>query len=97
MDDILIANELVGDARNVKKKLLLFKVNFEKVYNSVDWKYLDDVMIKMNLQPLWQKCISKCITTSTTLVLVNESPIDEFKLEEGFFKLTLFFLFFRFF
>jgi len=31
-----VANEVVDDARNLKKELLLFKVNFEKAYDSVD-------------------------------------------------------------
>jgi len=26
----------------------MFKVEFEKAYVSVDWKYLDEVMIQMN-------------------------------------------------
>jgi hypothetical protein len=92
MDDILIANELVDDAHNMKKKLLFFKVDFEKAYDSGDRKYLDDVMIKMNFPPLWRKWISECITTATTSVLVNESPTYEFSLKDGFFKLTLFLL-----
>jgi len=33
---ILIANEVVDDACKFKKELLLFKVDFEKAYNSVD-------------------------------------------------------------
>jgi hypothetical protein len=33
---ILIANELVDDARKSKNELLLFKVDFEKAYDSVD-------------------------------------------------------------
>jgi len=26
------------------KDLLMFKVNFEKAYDSVDWKYLDPIL-----------------------------------------------------
>jgi len=37
LDGILIANEVVDEARNLKKDLLLFKVDFEKAYDSVDW------------------------------------------------------------
>ncbi|PNX92357.1 cysteine-rich receptor-like protein kinase [Trifolium pratense] len=37
LDDILIANEVVDEARRSKKELLLFKVNFEKAYDSVEW------------------------------------------------------------
>ncbi|MCI09108.1 cysteine-rich receptor-like protein kinase [Trifolium medium] len=36
LDGILIANEAVDEARESKKELLLFKVDFEKAYDSVD-------------------------------------------------------------
>ncbi|GAU50260.1 hypothetical protein TSUD_409060 [Trifolium subterraneum] len=45
LDGILIANEVVDEARKSQKELLLFKVDFEKAYDSVDWGYLDMVMI----------------------------------------------------
>ncbi|CAJ2647682.1 unnamed protein product [Trifolium pratense] len=41
LDGILIANEIVDEARKSKKELMLFKVDFEKAYDSVDWSYLD--------------------------------------------------------
>lgn len=37
LDGILVANKVVDDARKRKKELLLFKVNFEKAYDSIDW------------------------------------------------------------
>jgi hypothetical protein len=37
LDGIIIANEVVDEARRSKKELLLFKVDFEKAYDSVDW------------------------------------------------------------
>jgi len=36
LNGILIANEVVDEARKTKKELLLFKVDFEKAYDSVD-------------------------------------------------------------
>ena len=36
LDDILIANEAVDEAHKLKKDLMLFKVDFEKAYDSVD-------------------------------------------------------------
>ena len=51
-DGLLIANELVDDARNRKKDLLLFKVNFEKAYDSMDWKYLNIGMCRMKFSAL---------------------------------------------
>lgn len=48
LDGVLIANEVVDEARKLKNELLLFKVDFEKAYDSVDWAYLDAVMCKMS-------------------------------------------------
>jgi hypothetical protein len=47
LDGILVANEIVDEARKQKKELLLFKVDFEKAYDSIDWEYLDELMFKM--------------------------------------------------
>jgi hypothetical protein len=44
LNGILIANEVMDEARRSKKELLLFKVDFDKAYDSVDWGYLDDGM-----------------------------------------------------
>ncbi|KAK2440720.1 hypothetical protein QL285_012099 [Trifolium repens] len=83
LDGILIANEVVDEARRLKKDLLLFKVDFEKAYDSVDWGYLDAVMGKMGFPSLWRKWIRECVSTATASVLVNGSPTDEFPLERG--------------
>ncbi|GAU14707.1 hypothetical protein TSUD_203560 [Trifolium subterraneum] len=83
LDGILIANEVVDEARRTKKELLLFKVDFEKAYDSVDWGYLDVVMGRMGFPTLWRKWIKECVCTATASVLVNGRPIDEFPLERG--------------
>jgi len=36
LDGILIANEVVDEARKTMKELLMFKVDFEKTYDFVD-------------------------------------------------------------
>jgi hypothetical protein len=83
LDGILVANETVDEARRLKKEVLLFKVDFEKAYDSVDLHYLDEVMKKMNFPTLWRKWMSECVGTTTTSVLVNGSPTDEFCIERG--------------
>lgn len=52
---VLIANEVVDETQKLKKELMLFKVDFEKAYDSVDWGYLDAVMSKMAFPILWRK------------------------------------------
>ena len=83
LDGILIANEVVDEAKKSNKELMLFKVDFEKAYDSVEWGYLDTVMNKMVFPLLWRKWIKECVSTSTTSILVNGSPTDEFPLQRG--------------
>lgn len=46
LDCCLIANELVEDIRVKKKKWWVFKVDLEKTYENVDWRFFDFVLIK---------------------------------------------------
>jgi len=84
LDGILIANEVVDEARKFKKELLLFKVDFEKAYDSVDWGYLDAVMEGMSFPVLWRKWIRECVGTATTSVLVNGCLHMSFNCIEAF-------------
>lgn len=81
LDGILIANEVVDEARKLKKELLMFKVDFEKAYDSVEWTY--EVMGRMSFPTLWRKWIKECVCTTTASVLVNGSPTDKFPLQRG--------------
>ncbi|MCH80340.1 cysteine-rich receptor-like protein kinase [Trifolium medium] len=83
LDGILIVNEVVDDARKRKKEMFMFKVDFEKAYDSVDWSYLEEVMSKMGFQSKWRKWIMECISSVSASVLVNGSPTDEFQFGRG--------------
>jgi hypothetical protein len=62
---------------------MLFKVDFEKAYDSIDWGYLDAVMGRMSFPVLWRKWIKECVCTTSTSVLVNGCPTEEFPLKKG--------------
>lgn len=83
LDEILVANDIVDDARKLKKELLLFKVDFEKTFDSVYWKYFKTVMVKLNFPILSRKWIIECVSTTSASILVNGCPTNEFKFERG--------------
>lgn len=56
-----MVKEVVDDAKILEKELILFKVNFEKTYDSIKWKYLEDVMAKLWFIVTWMKWNSKCM------------------------------------
>ena len=74
---------MVDDAHKLKNELLLFKVDFEKAFDSVNLKHLETMMVKLNFHVLWRKWIMECVTTALTYVLVNGSPTNVFKFERG--------------
>jgi len=80
LDGIIIANEVVDEAKRMKNELLLFKVDFKNVYDLVD---LNSVMLNMNFPTLWWKWIMECIGMATASVLVNGCPTEEFPIERG--------------
>ena len=77
LDGILIANKMIDDIRKSKKELFLFKVDFEKAYDYVDWGYLDVVM-GISFPTLWRKWIKECIGIASASMFVNGSPVEDF-------------------
>ncbi|GJY76103.1 putative RNA-directed DNA polymerase [Tanacetum coccineum] len=83
LDGVLIANETVEFLRKKKDRALVFKVDFKKAYNSINWKFLDDIMKRMGFGSKWCKWVENCLNSGSMSVLVNGSPTEEFSLERG--------------
>ncbi|GJU55522.1 RNA-directed DNA polymerase, eukaryota [Tanacetum coccineum] len=66
-----------------KKQTLLFKVDFEKAYDSVRWDFLDDVLGKFGFGDKWRKWIQCCLHSSKGSIIINGSPTDEFQFGRG--------------
>ncbi|GJZ07488.1 RNA-directed DNA polymerase, eukaryota, reverse transcriptase zinc-binding domain protein [Tanacetum coccineum] len=47
LDGLFILNELFQWCKMKKKHTMIFKVDFEKAYDSVRWDYLDDVLKRL--------------------------------------------------
>jgi hypothetical protein len=43
VDGVLVVNEVIDYAKKSGKECVIFKVDFEKAYDSVDWGFLDYV------------------------------------------------------
>ncbi|KAJ9553128.1 hypothetical protein OSB04_017173 [Centaurea solstitialis] len=83
LDVVLIANEVIDFVRNEKKKGLIFKVDFEKAYDSVDWDFLLETLKRMGFRNKWIGWINACLRSSHVSVLVNGSPSKEFIMGRG--------------
>lgn len=74
LDRIVVLNEAIHEARWRKMRSFIFKIDFERAYDSVSWGFLDDMMVLLNFNLKWRAWTKECVSTTTTSVLVNGSP-----------------------
>nr|KAJ0211213.1 hypothetical protein LSAT_V11C400165120 [Lactuca sativa] len=67
MEDLLLGEKS-------KKNALIFKVDFDKAFDSLSWEFLDSVMEQMNFRWKWRRWIKGCLESSMASILVNGTP-----------------------
>lgn len=70
-------NELVDLDKKSKKYCLIFKLDFEKSYNSVSWSFLNYMFSKFGFNDKLRGRIPACVFFSSLTILVNGFPTQE--------------------
>ncbi|GJX96249.1 RNA-directed DNA polymerase, eukaryota, partial [Tanacetum coccineum] len=84
LDGPFILNELLSWCKYKNSKALIFKIDFEKAFDSVRWDYLDVVLNNFGFGSKWRGWIQGCLNSALGSILVNGSPTTEFKFSKGF-------------
>jgi hypothetical protein len=83
VDGVLVVNELVDLAKRKNKQCLIFKVDFEKAYDSVDWGFLEYMLRRFGFGEVWIGWMRACVFGGNLSVLVNGSPTREINIQRG--------------
>jgi len=83
LDNVLVANEAIDYMKRERKSDTLVKVDFEKTYDYIDWQFLYYIMGRLGFNSRWIKWIKACLESASIFVLVNGSPLEEFKPKRG--------------
>lgn len=83
LNDPLMVSEIFNWYKRKKRKLMIFKVDFEKAYDSLSWEYLDRVMYFLGFPNKWRSWIQACLVLARSSVLINGSATQEFNFERG--------------
>ncbi|GJY15802.1 RNA-directed DNA polymerase, eukaryota, reverse transcriptase zinc-binding domain protein [Tanacetum coccineum] len=83
LDGPFILNELIQWCKAKKKQTMIFKVDFEKAFDSVCWDFLDDVLKNFGFGVCWCDWIRSCLRSSRGSIHVHESPTTEFQFHKG--------------
>ena len=83
LDGVLIANEVEDSWVKTKKAGLIFKIDFEKAFDSITWNFLFSMLANFGFGVKWISWIQECVSTARISILVNGSPTKEFNPQKG--------------
>ena len=73
-DAILIANETIDYWRAEKINGYVIKLDIEKAFDKISWKFIDFMLMKKFFSPHWRKMIKACISSVQYFVLIIGKP-----------------------
>lgn len=81
LDSVLIANDCIHSRNKARRPGLICKIDMEKAYDRVNWKFLLYLLGRMGFGIKWRTWILECLKSNSLPILINESP-------KGFFFAT---------
>ncbi|MCH80733.1 LINE-1 reverse transcriptase like, partial [Trifolium medium] len=83
VDGVVVINEVLDVAKKMGKEVLVFKVDFEKAYDSVDWGFLEYMLRRFGFCDKWVEWMQACVFAGSMSILVNGSPTREISIQRG--------------
>ncbi|KAJ0532538.1 putative RNA-directed DNA polymerase [Helianthus annuus] len=83
LDRPLIVNEILSWIKKRNSKAFFLKIDFEKAYDNVNWRFVVNMLRQMGFQNKWCNWISGILASANSAVLVNGAPTFYFRCEKG--------------
>ncbi|KAK4834423.1 hypothetical protein QYF36_022260 [Acer negundo] len=81
LDSFVIAEEIINKWKRENEGGVAIKLDFEKAYDSIDHRFLDDVLSCMGFGVKWRGWIKKCVSSPMLSVLVNGNLTPQFGIQ----------------
>nr|XP_016462019.1 PREDICTED: uncharacterized protein LOC107785271 [Nicotiana tabacum] len=83
-DNIILAHELVkAYTRKNTSPRCMIKIDLTKAYDSVEWIFLEQVMVELEFPRRFQHWVITCVKTVSYSIMVNEEPSVPFSAAKG--------------
>ncbi|XP_059295399.1 uncharacterized protein LOC132048723 [Lycium ferocissimum] len=83
-DNILLSHELVkGYRRRGLSPRCMLKIDMQKTYDSVEWSFLEQVLVGLNFPSKFIGWIITCIRTVSYSIIINGKPSLPFEAKKG--------------
>lgn len=82
-DGIILTHELIHSLKISKKPGMLLKQDLSKAFDSLSWKYIEEVLMAFGFAASWVRWIMSLISSSFFSVLMNGIPSATFQPSRG--------------
>lgn len=83
MEGAIILHETLHEMHKRKKDGVILKLDFEKAYDKVDWKFLQQTLRMKGFEPRWCKWIDQVVRGGSVAVKVNDEIGNFFQTKKG--------------
>ena len=83
LEGVLILHEVVHELRTKGKKGLILKIDFEKAYDKVNWRFLEEVMKGKGLPDTWINWVMQTVQGGRVCVNINRQRGGYFRTYQG--------------
>ena len=74
---------MVDEKRRSGEEGIVFKIDFERAYDHVDWGFLEHVFERKGFSPIWRSWMRGCLSSTRIAILVNGSAKECIKASRG--------------
>ncbi|TYK29463.1 LINE-1 retrotransposable element ORF2 protein [Cucumis melo var. makuwa] len=83
IDAILVANEAIDYWRVKKIKGFVIKLDIEKAFDKLNWRFIDFVLMKKGYPIKWRRWIKACISSVQYSIIINGRPRGKIQPSRG--------------
>lgn len=83
LDGVVVLHEILNDVHRNKSSEIVFKVNFEKAYDKINWSFLRTVMFQKGFSQQWIDCVMNFVWGGKVAVKVNDKIGPYFRTYQG--------------
>lgn len=82
-ESFLSSNELLHFYKKNKIPAILWKVDFAKAFDTVDWCFLVNLLIEREFPPKWLAVVLSILSSSKSMIMVNGNQTPFFSHQRG--------------
>lgn len=83
LESVVAAHEIVHEVHRKKESGIILKLDYEKAYDRVSWKFLEEMLMTRGFGAKWRGWISKVVQGGSLCIRMNDENSTFFKPGKG--------------